>query len=103
MRVKTSARRGLKFSRGGILHATVGIVLALMPAHGFAQQFGSGSQIEFHFDTCGITLNRFEADVQVLSDLPRVVAAPQQLKYFQFTVAQMLDGRSCLMGFSGNK
>jgi hypothetical protein len=69
-----SARRSLEFLRGGILHAPAGILPALMPAHGLTQKFSGGGQIEFHFDAGGITLNRFETNVQMFGYLAGIYA-----------------------------
>src|SRR5271156_5985991 len=62
-------------------------VLIFLPADGFAHQFVDVGQVELFLDAGGIALDGFEADMQVLGNLPRAVAGAQQLKDLQFPVA----------------
>ena len=66
-------------------------LLAFQPTDGFMQQLRGIIQLEFFLDARAIGLNGLETDMQVVGNLPGVHAAAEQLKNFQFAVAQLVD------------
>src|SRR4051812_37342639 len=63
--------------------------------HRQPDQFHPAAQLELLLDVRSISLDRLDAEVELLRDLSRSRSAPHHLKDLQFTVAQRVNPRDC--------
>src|SRR6266404_3499893 len=83
-------------SRGRILLG----LLVLVPANSFAQELGRGGEVKLFLDAGAKGLDGLHADVKVFGNLAGFVTLAEQLKDFEFPVAELSHGRTERRGVS---